>query len=337
MKTKENKKRKTGVSYFVHSILSVSFALMMLFSPFNTAARAVSFGPADTREILERLNNSALVSAIPDNGVLLGEDTGNKDTFTGYEPLPTVSYSAKDSNNTAGISTKVIEHSYGVAKDEKPHSISAESQSYFEKSGYNAVTYDRKSAEEGKKYLYLTFDCGYENGNTSLILDTLKEKNVPAAFFCTLYQVQSEPELTAKMIKEGHIIGNHSCSHPNFSKISAEKMASELEGFDNFMRTKFGYCSSFFRYPEGAYNEYSLSEVCDKGFKICFWSLAYSDWDENNQKGADYAYETVMSRIHPGSIMLLHSVSSDNAAALGRIIDSARDMGYEFKSLEDLP
>ena len=73
------------------------------------------------------------------------------------------------------------------------------------------------------------------------------------------------------------------------------------------------------------------------GFRVCFWSLAYADWDENNQKGADYAYDTVTSRLHPGAIILLHSVSSDNAAALGRIIDGARAQGYEFRSLEELP
>lgn len=317
-------------------ILSLLFAIITLFSPIDTVAKAVKLNSDDANSVIERFNTTVIASSTPTNGVLTGEDTGTADTYTGFEPLSTVKYSASDPNNTKGLSTKVIEHSYGVAKDEKPHSISAESQASIEKSGYNAITYDKKSADEGKKYLYLTFDCGYENGNTFKILDVLKEKNVPAAFFCTLYQVKSEPELTARMIKEGHIVGNHSCSHPNFSKISAEKMASELEGFDNFMRTEFGYCSAFFRYPEGAYSEYALSEVCDKGFKVCFWSLAYADWDENNQKGADYAYETVMSRLHPGSVMLLHSVSSDNAAALGRIIDSAREMGYEFKSLEDV-
>ena len=266
--------------------------------------------------------------------IVTGDPTGTQDTFTGYEILPDVHYTATDPENKKGLSMKTIEHSYGVAADGKVHSNSYESQRFFDEKGFDAVTYDNKS---GEKALYLTFDCGYENGNTDKILDTLREKGVTAAFFCTQHQVETQPELTARMILEGHIVGNHSVHHPNFTQISAEKMAQELEGFDNFMRRHFGYCSSYFRFPEGAYSEYALSEVNSHGFKALFWSLAYADWDEENQKGADYAYETVTSRLHPGAVILLHSVSSDNAAALGRIIDEARAQGYEFRSLEELP
>ncbi len=316
------------------AILSLFTAICLIFCAIDS--KAFFMGGEEAEKIIDRFISSAVSDPEPVGGIIKGESTGTKDTYTGFEPLATVTYSAEDNDNTKGLSKKTIEHSYGVARDGKPHSISVESQNYFESSGYNAVTYDAQSAAEGKKYLYLTFDCGYENGNTSQILDVLEEKQVPAAFFCTLYQVKSQPELTARMICEGHIVGNHSCSHPNFSKISAREIAEELEGFDNYMRKEFGYCSSFFRYPEGAYSDYALNEVCSKGFKVCFWSLAYADWDENNQKGGDYALETVMSRLHPGAIILLHSVSSDNAAAMGDIIDRAREMGYEFKSLSDL-
>ena len=263
-----------------------------------------------------------------------GAYTGTKDTFTGFERLPEVRYTADDPNNTKGLSKKKIEHSFGVARNGKVHTISFESQRFFDEKGFDAVTYDNKSTG---KYLYLTFDCGYENGNTGKILDTLKEKGVSAAFFCTLPQVKSEPELTRRMILEGHIVGNHSVHHPDFTKITAEKMARELEEFDNHMRRYFGYCSSYFRYPEGAYSEYALNEVNSHGFRILFWSLAYADWDDANQKGADHAYNTVVSRLHPGAVILLHAVSRDNVAALGRIIDAARAQGYEFRSLTQLP
>ena len=72
------------------------------------------------------------------------------------------------------------------------------------------------------------------------------------------------------------------------------------------------------------------------GYTSVFWSLAYADWDLNNQKGEQYAYDKVVSRLHPGAVILLHSVSPDNANALSDIIDSARERGYEFRSLEDL-
>ncbi len=295
--------------------------------------KAQQLSAFQTSEVLERFATT-IAAPVVKNGILTGEAVEDPDTLTGFAPLATVHYTAADPENAAGRSTEKIEHSYGVAKDGKPHSISVESQRWFDAHDCSAVTYDAVS--EGKR-LYLTFDCGYENGNTGKILDVLKEKNVPAAFFCTLYQVESEPELTARMIREGHIVGNHSDTHPDFSTLTGAQIAAQLEAFDNHMRQNFGYCAPYFRFPEGAYSEYALSEVNAQGFTAAFWSLAYADWDENNQKGADYAYDTVISRLHPGAILLLHSVSSDNAAAMARIIDGARAQGYEFYALTDLP
>lgn len=169
------------------------------------------------------------------------------------------------------------------------------------------------------------------------MLDILKQKNVPAAFFCTLSNIKAEPGLIARMINEGHIVGNHSTTHPDFSKISREKMAAEIETCDNYLREKFGYSSPYFRFPMGSYSASALDLVSSLGYKSVFWSAAYADWDVNDTKGKQYAFDTVTSRLHPGAVILLHSVSPDNAAALGDIIDWARKQGYEFRSLEQLP
>ena len=255
-------------------------------------------------------------------------------TYTGYMPLPPVTFSVNDPTNSRGLSTSVINHSFGVAKNSKPHQISVDSQKYFDSKGYNAVTYDSKSTE---KVLYLTFDCGYENGYTYDVLDVLKEKNVSAAFFCTLDHIKAKPDLITRMIKEGHIVGNHSDNHPNFSKIDRTKMAEEIQSVENHLRKYYGYSSPYFRFPEGAYNDSALDLVQSLGYKSVFWSLAYSDWDTSAQKGKDYAFNTVTARLHPGAIILLHSVSADNAAALGDIIDYALAQGYVFKPLTQLP
>ncbi len=256
----------------------------------------------------------------------------NTSPLADRKPLPPASFTVKDPDNSRGLPTERIEHSYGVAKDGKPHQISVDFQKYFEKTGYKAVCYDTKSTE---KVLYLTFDCGWENGYTSVCLDVLREKNVPAAFFCTLDHIKSTPDLIARMINEGHIVGNHSANHADFAKISRQKMADEILECDNYLRKNFGYSTSFFRYPEGAYTENALELVDSMGYTSVFWSCAYADWDVNKTKGADYAFETVTSRLHPGAIILLHSVSPDNAEALGKIIDWARQNGYEFKALTD--
>lgn len=262
-----------------------------------------------------------------------GKNTATDKTYTGLEPLDLYDFSLSDMNNSKDLPTKEINHSYGVAKNETPHEISINNQKFFDEKNYDAVCYDNKTTD---KVLYLTFDCGYENGYTSKILDVLRDKNVKAAFFCTLPQVKSESELIARMINEGHIVGNHSVTHPDFSSLTRSQMIDELKGFDDYMRENFGYSSFYFRYPQGKYNENSLDTLNALGYKCVFWSLAYADWDLENQKGAGFALETVVARLHPGAVILLHSVSPDNANALADIIDTALSMGYEFRSLEEM-
>lgn len=262
--------------------------------------------------------------------IILGENTGTSQTLTGYERLPAVHFEVIDPENTRGLSTEKVCHSHGPASGGEAHYTVREFQKHFDK--YNALTLDTVS---GEKRLYLTFDCGYENNNlTSKILDTLSEKEVPAAFFCTLHHIRSQPELIARMIKEGHIVGNHSDTHPSFPTISRTQMAQEIENCDNFLRDEYGYSAKFFRFPAGEYSDSALDLVDSLGFTSVFWSVAYSDWDVNNSKGKDYAVKTVMERLHPGAVILLHAVSQDNADALGEIIDRARSEGYEFYSLD---
>ena len=256
-----------------------------------------------------------------------------RSAYTNRFPLPKVSFVATDPDNTRGLSTKRIDHSFGVPKNEQPNAISVNGQENLRRMGSKAVIYDAHTQE---KVLYLTFDCGFENGNTAHILDVLQEKQVPAAFFCTLYHIRQQPQLISRMIEEGHIVGNHSDTHPDFSSISRTKMARELESVENELRSKFGYSSTYFRFPEGAYSENALDLVESLGFTPVFWSSAYADWDTANPKGADYAYRTVTARLHPGAVILLHAVSPDNAAAMADIIDTAREMGYTFRSLDEM-
>ncbi|MDR1628824.1 MAG: polysaccharide deacetylase family protein [Oscillospiraceae bacterium] len=283
----------------------------------QTTNRATTTAPATTEETQPNVPVDT-----PTNG--------DGKTFTGRDPLPLADFKSFDPNNKKGLPTTKIAHAYGVAANEKPHSISVNNQKFFDEKGYDALALDTKS--QGK-VLYLTFDAGYENGYTAKILDTLKEKGVKAAFFCTLPQIKQYPQLIARMINEGHIVGNHSNTHPSFAEISRTQMAKEMQDYDDYLRTKFGYSAPVFRFPKGEYSESALDLVESLGYKSVFWSVAYGDWDLDNQKGKDYAVSTVTARLHPGAVILLHSVSPDNAAALGDIIDWARAKGYTFKSL----
>jgi len=273
-------------------------------------------------------------AGFPSREILRGSPDSSSGTHTGLRPLPARALAVADPNNSRHLPTTKVEHAYGVAQNETPHQISIDFQNFFELKGYAAVAYDKLTKE---KVLYLTFDCGYENGNTAIILDVLRDKNVKAAFFCTVDEMKGAPEIVARMINEGHIVGNHSVKHPSFAGIDRTRMAQEVIGADNYLRENFGYSAPFFRFPMGEYNESALDAVASLGFTSVFWSAAYADWDVNAQKGARYALDTVLSRIHPGAILLLHSVSADNAAAMADIIDGARAMGYAFRNLTELP
>lgn len=254
------------------------------------------------------------------------EESGNA-TITGLEPLKQRSTIIIDPENTRGLSTERVAHWFGKDTPVQPEIFQKE----YEANNWSALTYDYKTNE---KVIYLTFDCGYENGYTSKILDTLKEKNIKAAFFVTMDYVEEAPDVTARMIKEGHIVGNHSDTHPDFSTISRTQMASELQKLDNYLRVNFGYSSKYFRYPMGRYNASSMDLLTNMGYRSIFWSYAYADYDEIVY-GNHYAFDKVTSNLHPGEVLLLHAISADNANDLADIIDYAQGQGYEFRTLDE--
>lgn len=191
--------------------------------------------------------------------------------------------------------------------------------------------------DTSKKELFLTFDNGYENGYTAKILDVLKAKKVPAIFFVTGHYAKDQPELMKRMVQEGHLIGNHSWSHPDMTQIGEDRMKEELNKVKVEVAAVTGQQNmAFLRPPRGIFSERSLAVSKDLGYTSVFWSVAYKDWDTKSQKGWKYAYDSVMAQLHPGAVILLHSVSRDNAEALGPIIDEARKQGYVFKSLNQL-
>ncbi len=191
--------------------------------------------------------------------------------------------------------------------------------------------------DTSRKELYLTFDNGYENGYTKQVLDVLKEKKVPAVFFVTGHYVEDQPELLQRMVSEGHLIGNHSWGHPDMSQLSAEQIKQQLDRVKKEVAARTGQLEMrFMRTPRGIFSEHTLDISKRLGYVNVFWSVAYKDWDTRAQKGWRYAYDNVTAQLHPGAVILLHSVSKDNAEALSAIIDEARKQGYEFKRLDQL-
>lgn len=217
------------------------------------------------------------------------------------------------------------------SKNHQPSTTEPEFKALLQK--YNGVF----QGDTDKKVIYLTFDNGYEAGYTGRILDILKAKHVPAAFFITGHYISDKPALVKRMVVEGHIVGNHSWGHLNPSTISKERYIQDLKKLDNaFAELTHGKHMHYVRPPQGVFTERSLKLDQQLGYTTVFWSFAYQDWLRDQQKGGQYAYDHIMKRIHPGAILLLHTVSKDNADALGRVIDDLRKQGYQFKSLDDL-
>lgn len=192
-------------------------------------------------------------------------------------------------------------------------------------------------AKRGGKNLYLTFDEGYENGYSGQILDVLQRTQTPAAFFITGDYLKNESELVARMVNEGHIVGNHTQNHPSMPGVSDTKsLAKEITELDDSFFALTGQHMRYLRPPKGEFSEKSLAVSKDLGYRSVFWSFAYADWEKDKTNGAQYAYDHVMPYLHDGAIILLHAVSKDNADALEKIITDAKAAGYTFKSLDEL-
>ncbi len=199
--------------------------------------------------------------------------------------------------------------------------------------------YDAYYADDTtKKVLYLTFDAGYENGNTGKILDVLKKHKAPACFFLVGNYIETNSEMVKRMAEEGHTVGNHTMHHPDMSSIGTkEAFTKELQELEALYKQATGKeMKKYYRPPQGKYSEENLKMAQALGYKTVFWSLAYVDWYESQQPTKQEAFDKLVPRVHPGAIVLLHSTSKTNADILDELLTKWEEMGYEFKPITAL-
>lgn len=189
-----------------------------------------------------------------------------------------------------------------------------------------------------KQVIYLTFDAGYENGCTEKILDVLKAHNVHAAFFLVGNYLEQNPDLVMRMAAEGHIVGNHTYHHCDMSKISdLASFEKELSSVETLYTEITGEpMKKFYRPPQGIYSEENLKMAQELGYQTVFWSLAYVDWNNDDQPTSEQAFSKLIPRIHNGAVVLLHSTSKTNAEILDALLTRWEEMGYSFGTLEEL-
>ncbi|SFC42749.1 polysaccharide deacetylase family protein [Ruminococcus albus] len=237
------------------------------------------------------------------------------------EPVMMSAQAAKD---YSALSAEKQGYGQGVQVDEKNRTTGALdfNRTYGK---FNAI-----ALNEDTDNITLTFDQGYENGYTSGILDTLKEKNVKAVFFLVQDYAERNPELVRRMIDEGHTVANHSVHHYSMPSLTPETARSEIMGMHEYMQKNFGVEMNLFRPPMGEFSEQSLAVTSDCGYRTMLWSFAYADWDTDDQPEPAESLEKLKNAAHPGAIYLLHSVSATNAKILPELIDSIRAEGFEF-------
>ena len=235
-----------------------------------------------------------------------------------------------DFEEIGALPAKSLNWGPGGPVDEKNRSQGA--LQYNEKYG----GYDALFIGPDQPVVYLTFDEGYENGLTPVFLDILKEKEVKAVFFVTYDFAKREEELVRRMIQEGHVVGNHSWSHKNYSELGAKGAAEDMMKLHEYVQDTFDYEMTYFRFPSGNFTEQTLAVAQAMGYKSLFWSFAYKDWLTDAQPGREEALEKIVSSCHPGAIYLLHAVSETNADVLAEAIDRIRAAGYEWGDPSEL-
>lgn len=192
--------------------------------------------------------------------------------------------------------------------------------------------------DTNEKKIYLTFDAGYENGNTPRILDALKKHQAPATFFVVGNFISDNPDLIRRMVSEGHTVGNHTMTHPDMSGISSkDDFQKQLDGVEKLYESVTGeQMTKFYRPPQGIYSTSNLAMAKELGYSTFFWSLAYVDWIQDQQPSREEAFQKLLGRIHPGAIVLLHNTSSTNGLILDDLLTKWEEMGYRFCSLKEL-
>lgn len=180
----------------------------------------------------------------------------------------------------------------------------------------------------------LTFDAGSGGEPTPAILDALQAAGVHSTFFLTGQFADAYPETVRRIADEGHELGNHSYTHPNFTTITPEEARSQVERTEARVLELTGLSTKpYFRFPYGASNAELVRQVNELGYMSVFWTLDTLDWE------TDTTPESIIeraSRAGPGTIVLMHCGSPQEAVALPAVIGNLRAAGYEPVTLTEL-
>lgn len=188
--------------------------------------------------------------------------------------------------------------------------------------------------ENNKKQIAISFDAAWGNEDTETLIDILSEYEVPATFFLVGSWVDKYPDSVKQLYDAGHDIGNHSNTHPYFSKLSSEQIAAEITACNEKIKKVTGYTPLLLRFPYGDYDNKSVETTENLGMYPIQWSVDSLDWKETST--AESIIKRVTEKVTDGSVILMHNAAVHTPEALPSILKTLKDEGYEFVLIRDL-
>lgn len=180
----------------------------------------------------------------------------------------------------------------------------------------------------------LTIDAAWDADKTAKILDILDDRGVKATFFLCGVWVDAYPDMVKEIAARGHVIGNHSLTHPHMNKLTAEEIEKELTALDDTIEQLTGTRCTLFRAPFGEYNDTVVKTVRSLGYEVVQWDVDSIDWKEG--RSADTILNTILPKLKPGSIILSHNNGYHIEEYLPKLIDAAKEHGYRFVTVPEL-
>lgn len=188
--------------------------------------------------------------------------------------------------------------------------------------------------ENNKKQISISFDAAWGADDTDQLISILKNYKVKATFFVVGAWVDKYPDEVKKLSEAGHRVENHSNSHPYMTKLSTDKMITELTACNEKIKEITGRQPVLFRAPYGDYNNPVIEAVQSINMYTIQWDVDSRDWFENATPQS--IIDNVVSKVKDGSIILMHNDAEHTPAALPTILKTLQDEGYEFVLIEDL-
>ncbi len=191
------------------------------------------------------------------------------------------------------------------------------------------------TTSQGEPQVNISFDVQGDPGQLTKILDILDQYGVRTTFFMQGEWVAQYPEATQEIARRGHELGNHSWTHLNFSEMSAEEVAQELEETEALVQELTGQTTRpYFRPPFGSRSQTSLATAFDLGFTTIIWTYGADEWREGAT--AQTIYDNVYGNKAPGALYYTHTDRQIIIDALPRLIEAFQADGFRLVTMGEI-